>query len=425
MLKLQKLLPFLLMFAILANSALGNTLFALPSKDDPSNLLWKGRSIKVAISSSLTNPSPNIKIGSDVAGAIQRSIAAWQDVTPIKIFTQHSDKQSVSQAGVTGDGVSLITIAATPENVLFFGKEQETMSARTRIFYNRRGFITESDIALNPFQQFSTDGTFGTFDLESTLRHEIGHLLGLRHSSVIGSVMYDSKASNGVFGMVTEQSVLSGDDISAIRSIYGSNVTDERCCGSISGKIVSSRRGFREFSVWLQEIGTGRIVASTNANRIGAFKFNGLPEGVYSVFASEVTKDNEFSTQKLGDVTVSNETITSFSGKYARKTIDSSIEVLGLNGVLSDSPINLNRGNFYTVFAGGKNLTTEQIGIDSPYISIVPDSFSKIEYSDAVSVVSFQIDIDSKTPPGQYSVYAISENGEMDYCLGGISIGVK
>ena len=104
MCNLQKLLPLVFTFVILASVTLGNTLFALPPKDEPSKLRWKGRSIKIAISSSLTSQNPNIKVGSDVAGAIQRSIAAWQAVAPIEISTQRSDKQSVSQAGMTGDG---------------------------------------------------------------------------------------------------------------------------------------------------------------------------------------------------------------------------------------------------------------------------------------------------------------------------------
>ena len=173
----------------------------MPGRAKIQRLRWKGRTIKIDVSSSLTRPNTNIKYGSDVAGAIQRSIQAWQSAADIQISTEPSDKQSVSPAGLAGDTVSLITIAQTPENVLFFSKDSDSASAKTRIFFNRGGYITEADIVLNPFQQFSTDGTFGTFDLESTLTHEIGHLLGLRHSGVFGATMAESFARMGTFGI--------------------------------------------------------------------------------------------------------------------------------------------------------------------------------------------------------------------------------
>ena len=116
-------------------------------------------------------------------------------------------------------------------------------SAKTRIFYNRKGLITEADIVFNPFQQFSTDGTFGTFDLESTLTHEIGHLLGLHHSAVLGSTMADSFASNGTRGFVDfGPRTLADSDIAAIRDLYGPKPGDEECCAVISGKISIERR---------------------------------------------------------------------------------------------------------------------------------------------------------------------------------------
>ena len=85
----------------------------------------ESKTVRIAISSSLTRPSSNIKSDSDVLGAVRRSLQAWSDVADIDLQTEFSDRQSVSPAGPAGDGVSLITIAQTPENVLFFANDSD------------------------------------------------------------------------------------------------------------------------------------------------------------------------------------------------------------------------------------------------------------------------------------------------------------
>src|SRR5207247_1426187 len=137
--------------AAVSGSAFASTFASAPGRAEFQHLRWKGRTIKIDVSSSLTRPNTNIKYGSDVVGAIQRSIQAWQAAADIQVLDEPSEKQSVSPSGVAGDGVSLVTIAQTPENVLFFSKDSDSASAKTRIFFNRSGYITEADIVLNPF----------------------------------------------------------------------------------------------------------------------------------------------------------------------------------------------------------------------------------------------------------------------------------
>lgn len=54
----------------------------------------------------------------------------------------------------------------------------------------------------------------GAFDVETVALHEIGHILGLAHSSVAGSVMFASVSSNST------KRVLTADDLAGIRSLY-------------------------------------------------------------------------------------------------------------------------------------------------------------------------------------------------------------
>ncbi|MEP6705183.1 MAG: matrixin family metalloprotease, partial [Acidobacteriota bacterium] len=285
--------------------------FSLASEEGITNLRWRAGIIRIAVSSSLLRENPNINRDSDVSGAIKRSIDAWAAVANIEVQETNSDKQSASPAGVAGDGVSLITIAATPENVLLFAKDPENAAATTRVFYNKRGMITEADIVLNPYLQFSTDGTIGTFDLESTLTHEIGHLLGLPHSTVFGSTMHANYGKNGVFGLQNFTSrTLAADDIAAIRAIYGVRSDDSECCGNIDGSISQGTKSLRSLEVWIED-SNGRVKASTRSSD-GEFHFSGVNAGKYRVFAQEAgTSKNSVAAREIGEAIVaSGETTT-------------------------------------------------------------------------------------------------------------------
>ena len=54
----------------------------------------------------------------------------------------------------------------------------------------------------------------GQFDLRSTLAHEIGHLLGLKHSSLIGDLMEGSAARKG------SRRTLTDNDRTRLRQVY-------------------------------------------------------------------------------------------------------------------------------------------------------------------------------------------------------------
>ena len=54
----------------------------------------------------------------------------------------------------------------------------------------------------------------GGFDVETVALHELGHILGLQHSNVAGSVMFASVSSNST------KRALTADDLGGIRQLY-------------------------------------------------------------------------------------------------------------------------------------------------------------------------------------------------------------
>src|ERR1041385_882069 len=219
---------------------------------------WLSKPIIVAFSTSLSAPPPNIKAGSDIIGAARRALQHWASVADIQFLETTSTTQTISPSNA-GDRVNLITVAN--DNAAAFGSSENP--GRTRLFYDPGGAIVEADIALNPAVEFSSDGTPATYDLESTFTHEIGHLIGLEHSAILGATMQPRQALNGLYGLpAISQRSLSEDDIAGARALYGSRSGT----GSILGKLIA--RSFAGQSrpifgghVFAEDVTTGRVVA--------------------------------------------------------------------------------------------------------------------------------------------------------------------
>jgi hypothetical protein len=392
-------------------------------------LRWKGGNIPVSVSTSFFKQNLSIRPESDVSGAIIRSLETWENIANIKFVQVSSDKLSVSPSGKSGDGVSLITIEQTPENLLLFGSDSDEISARTRVFYNSKGFITEADIVLNPYQQFSTDGSIGTFDLEATLTHEIGHLLGLDHSSVIGATMQASQGKNGVYNLPGFTSrTLAEDDIAGIRTIYGANLSEENCCGSVNGKLaLPNRKSAAGLQVWLEDSYDGRVVAGVLTDSEGDFTIEGLPVGEYKVYAKDfVNKNtkNSYSAEELGEIEVVKGKKTNLPEKLLQNTKNFELQYIGFNGQLSELPVPVNAGKSYMIYLGGKNLNANElvIGFNSPYIKVTPNSITTHDYGKEISVISFEIKLSPQTPFGEYSFFVKKQNAAKDISIGSLTV---
>ncbi|MEP6787794.1 MAG: matrixin family metalloprotease, partial [Acidobacteriota bacterium] len=379
----------------------------------------------IALSNSLTQPNSNIKADSDILGAVRRSLQTWQNAADVDLVLESSDRQSISPPGAAGDGVSLITAAQSPENVLLFSKNPQAASAKTRIFFDRRGFITEADIVLNPFQQFSTDGSYGTFDLESTLTHEIGHLLGLRHSPVMGSTMFENVMKNGTFGFVDLSSRnLSASDVASIRELYGGGEKDD-CCAVIAGKLnLTTARSQRNLRVWAEDSVTGRVSAQVDGESDGSFHLGGLPESTYSIFWETNDERSGPSYGELGTVHVSKGETRNLSGNAVTRPSSIGLNYAGINGQLADTAVPVNAGRENVIFLGGKNLDPKslQIEFSSPFLRALPASQISQDYGDSVSVMSFVVAVDKDTPSGEYSIFVKAADGSRASMIGALVV---
>jgi hypothetical protein len=417
----------------------------------PAQVRWTTRRITVALSSSLFAPlPPNIKPGSDVVGAARRALAHWSAVANIQFLITYSKTESISAPTSGGDGLSLITVAHTPENTAPFGGASYEASGRTRIFYTESGSITEADIALNPGQQFSTDGTPGTYDLEATLTHELGHFLGLEHSGVMGATMQPRQGKNGLYKTTAlTPRTLSDDDRAGVRALYGARGERVKSRASVSGAI-SFAGGAPVYGahVWAEETETGRVSASNITLANGTYRIEGLAPGNYRLWvealdgtvpASEIASGRgnyvglainslpPFRTQEIGRLKLAAGENIKLGAQVSGLPVLLNPSFIGTNEQLSTIALPLAAGRTYTVYLGGEGINANQISaggisVDSPFISVNPTSVAQQDFGNNLPVMSFEVTISPNAPTGDYSVRLSSNTGEVACIPGALSV---
>src|SRR5690606_22944801 len=105
-------------------------------------------------------------------------------------------------------------------------------------------------------ETWSLTGSGGTFDVETVALHEAGHLLGLGHSSVAGSVMFPT------YGGFRRS--LTQDDVDGIRRLYPSmwRRGDSANQAGFVGEIAAARHRDRQVVTAVQtQAGTLKLIA--------------------------------------------------------------------------------------------------------------------------------------------------------------------
>jgi len=408
---------------------------------------WLTQPIIISLSTSLASPPPNIKAGSDVIGAMRRALRHWASVSNVQFFETNSTAQAISPANA-GDHLNLITVAT--DNAAAFHSGDNP--GRTRVFSDANGAITEADITLNPDVLFSSDGTVGTYDLESTFTHEVGHLLGLEHSAIIGATMQPRQAMNGLFGLPAfTQRSLSYDDVAGARALYGSRAGT----GSLFGRLVTNSYGGQSqpvfgAHVFAEETSTGRVIAGSLTLHSGDYRIDGLPPGGYRVIGQGLDgpiEPGEIATAR-GSYAGLVDTTPPFRTYIATKAASQIIPVatdkatslgffvssnlpqlvprlLGMNGELSTVALPLTAGKKVRVYIAGEgldDLPPSGVSSTSPFISIDAESVIEEHFDTPYPAISFEITVARNTPSGEYSIVLQTSEGEIAYLVGAITI---
>jgi hypothetical protein len=422
---------------------------------------WPVTNITVALSTSLSSPPAHVHAtGAQVVLAARRALSRWALASNIQFNVTTSGNQDA-----VADGVSLITIADTGANRALFNTGIQPGRARvTTEVVNQvdTGRILEADLAINPLVTrldsfgnqvasfFSTDGTADSYDLESTFVHEIGHMLGLEHSGVVAASMQPRQGTNGTFNLPNFTTrTLSSDDVAGIRAIYGPRTG----LGSIAGRVgFNSTTGTAAFGahVFAEDVATGRVVAGNVANAAGNYRIDGLPPGQYRVvvepldepvLASQIGSNGggypgstlanmpPFVTAEAGTVTVAAEGTAALNIAVIGSSpfINPKFIGTGASFQLSTVAVPIVPGRPATILIGGDNLnvappgtvTGVSVSVNSPFIAV-----SNVQQLNGfgIPVISFDINPSILTPPGEYSVRAISSAGQVAYISGGLTV---
>ena len=164
----------------------------------------------------------NQRLGSNWIGVVNDSFAQWESITNVN-FARVADSgaplaSGSYQQGSPDFGDIRIGGFAQGSNVLAF----------TLYPPPTNGSSSSGDVVFNSNQQWNIGSNY---DLQTVLMHEVGHALGMGHSTDPTAVMY------AYYGGVDSR--LNSDDVAGVRSIWGPRAEDPVEVNT--GNTVSSR----------------------------------------------------------------------------------------------------------------------------------------------------------------------------------------
>ncbi len=226
---------------------------------------------------------------------------AWQNEQNLTLYLNSSNSSLISDSdilqrtisaasewnSVGGPTINILSTngsAQAGRNDIYFSNSTTIFSGSSiiavtqSIYQETTGRIIESDIILKDSILYSNTPLTTPY-IGDVLAHEMGHLIGLDHSSLPFSTMF--------YTLTRGQSTVSSDDLLGKEAIY----SHYRHSGSITGRVAgaSSLTGVFGADVQLISTNSGEVVASTLSSPDGSFSFMGLElEDTYYIFIAPI-----------------------------------------------------------------------------------------------------------------------------------------
>jgi len=175
---------------------------------------------------------------------------------------------------------STSTAARDARNDVYFTNDSSIFSgssvlAVTQSVYNSStGRIIESDILIKDTVLYSNSSSADLY-IGDLISHEMGHLIGLDHSTMPFSTMF--------YKLIRGQHSISFDDFIGKKSLYQQSGYN----GKISGVIAGGSDKIKVFGadVKLISSNSGKVIASTLSEEDGSYVFDGIPlDDVYYIY---------------------------------------------------------------------------------------------------------------------------------------------
>ena len=185
-------------------------------------LYWYGRTITYVINKAGCKDVPF----QDAVGAVKRSFFTWAGSSCTDLYFLYGGVVTSTQTNLTlgqdqkpDDQNMIIWREKWPPTGSSNGLLTKDVPAVTTVMYEQRnGVIFDADIDLNGqyfYWTTTSDKTKIATDIQNTLTHEIGHLLGLAHVGDKDATMYEK-----TFQGETTKRALHPDDVSGVCAIY-------------------------------------------------------------------------------------------------------------------------------------------------------------------------------------------------------------